>query len=425
MANPARWILAAMGCGVAAGTALHALAPAPVLHAVTDAAGTVAELFLRLVRSIVAPLVLATLAGGVAGMHGRAGTGRVALLAMGWFALASLLSLGLGLLAANLLHPGTGLSLPLPQGPGATGRRFDAHGFVVGLVPVSVIDAMARNDIVQIVVFACLFGSAVAALPEAASARLRTGLADLGDAMLRLTAIVMRLAPVAVFAALLRSFGRGGMAMAGGYARLVGGFYATGLLLCGLLVATGFALLGRRVFVLLRMMAPSLLLAFATASSEAAFPQTVAVLERFGVAPRLVGLVLPLGYAFNLDGSMLFQAFAALFIAQAYGIALGPAQQVGMLLMLMATSKGTAGVPRAAVVALAAVLPAFGLPDAGLLLILGIDHVMDMGRTATSVLGNAVAAAVVGRLAAPSRAADKQGQGSAHRSASQLGPLGP
>ncbi len=415
MAHPARWILLAMGCGVAGGVVLHGAAPEAVLQAVTAVAGTVAALFLRLVRLVVAPLVLATLAGGVAGMRGQAGIGRVALVAAAWFAAASLLSLGLGLLGANLLHPGTGLALALPRGapgvgPGFEGRAFDGRRFVEGLVPASLVDAMARNDVVQVVVFAALFGMAVSALPEEASARMRTGLSDLAETMLRLTALVMRLAPVAVFASLLGSFGRGGMAMAGGYARLVGGFYATGLVLWGVLAAAGFAVLGRRTWTLLRMMAPPLLLGFATASSEAVFPQMVAVLERFGMAPRLVGLVLPLGYAFNLDGSMLFQAFAALFIAQAYGIPLGPAQQVGMLLVLMATSKGTAGVPRAATVALASVLPAFGLPDAGLLLILGIDHVLDMGRTATSVLGNAVAVAVVGRLA-PAQAADEAGKG--------------
>ncbi len=410
MAHPARWILVAMGCGAVGGIVLHGAVPEAVLQAVTAAAETVAALFLRLVRLVVAPLVLATLADGVAGMRGQAGIGRVTLLAMGWFVAASLLSLGLGLLGANLLHPGTGLALPLPRGAPGVGPGFDGWKFVEGLVPASVVDAMARNDVVQVVVFAALFGMAVSALPEEASARMRTGLSDLAEAMLRLTALVMRLAPVAVFASLLGSFGRGGMAMAGGYARLVGGFYATGLVLWGVLAAAGFAVLGRKAWTLLRMMAPPLLLGFATASSEAAFPQMVAVLERFGMAPRLVGLVLPLGYAFNLDGSMLFQAFAALFIAQAYGIALGPGQQVGMLLVLMATSKGTAGVPRAATVALASVLPTFGLPDAGLLLILGIDHVLDMGRTATSVLGNAVAVAVVGRLV-PAQRADEAGGG--------------
>jgi Na+/H+-dicarboxylate symporter len=304
-----------------------------------------------------------------------------------------------------VLQPGAGLSLSVPPMAAGTtagiARGFDTRSFITHLVPSSVIDAMARNDIVQIVVFASLFGTAVAAMPDAASTRLRGMLADLADAMLALTRLVMRLAPVAVFAALFATFARGGIGMAGSFAAFIGGFYATMLVLWMLLAAAGFVLLGRPVFGLLRMIVPAGMVAFATASSEAVFPLMVATLERFGVSPRLVGFVLPLGYAFNLDGSMLFQAFAALFIAQAYGIPLTTGQQVGMLLVLMVSSKGTAGVPRAAIVALAAVMPSFGLPDAGLLLILGVDHLLDMGRTATNVVGNAIATAVVARRTEP------------------------
>jgi len=392
--------------GIVAGAMLHASGSASVARSGADAAGLVAGLFLRLIRMIIAPLVFATLAGGIAGMRGAGSVGRAALLAMGWFVTASLVSLGLGLLAANLLRPGAGLAPALPHGSTGIQPGFDAGGFVTHLIPTSLLDAMARNDIVQIVVFATLFGAAVAAMPEDASARLRTALGDLGDAMLRLTALVMRLAPVAVFASLFATFARGGLAMAGSLAGLIGGFYATMLLLWLLLAAAGFLLLGRRVLVLLRMIVPSLLLAFGTASSEAVFPSMVDTLQRFGVPPRLVGFVLPLGYAFNLDGGMLFQAFAALFIAQAYGIPLGFERQLVMLLVLMVSSKGTAGVPRAAIVALAAVMPAFGLPDAGLLLILGVDHLLDMGRTATNVVGNAIATAVVARYA-PDRPAEQ------------------
>ncbi len=389
-------IFLAMLLGVAAGGALHGLATQSVARQAADDAGVAAELFLRLIRMIIAPLVFATLAGGIAGMRGS-GIGRAALLAMGWFVAASLVSLCLGLAAADLLHPGTGLSYLRPAGPIGVQAGFDARGFIVRLVPTSVIDAMARNDIVQIVVFASLFGTAVAAMPDQASVRLRTALTDLGEAMLLLTGLVMRLAPLAVFAALFATFARGGLGIAGSLGLFIGGFYATMAVLWLLLAAAGRLLLGPPVFVLLRMIAPAFLLAFATASSEAVFPLMVETLERFGVSRRLTGFVLPLGYAFNLDGSMLFQAFAALFIAQAYGIPLSLPQQVGMLLVLMVSSKGTAGVPRAAIVALAAVMPAFGLPDAGLLLILGIDHILDMGRTATNVIGNAIATAVVAR----------------------------
>lgn len=390
--------------GLVAGGVLHATTPMAVARAVADDAGVVAELFLRLIRMIIAPLVFATLAGGIAGMRGGS-IGRSALLAMAWFVTASLVSLGLGLVAANVLQPGAGLSLSLPPMAAGTtagiAKAFDARSFITHLVPSSLIDAMARNDIVQIVVFASLFGTAVAAMPDAASTRLRGMLADLADAMLALTRLVMRLAPIAVFAALFATFARGGIGMAGSFALFIGGFYATMLVLWVLLAGAGFALLGRPVFVLLRMIVPAGMVAFATASSEAVFPLMVATLERFGMSPRLVGFVLPLGYAFNLDGSMLFQAFAALFIAQAYGIPLTIGQQVGMLLVLMVSSKGTAGVPRAAIVALAAVMPAFGLPDAGLLLILGVDHLLDMGRTATNVVGNAIATAVVARRTEP------------------------
>lgn len=386
--------------GLVAGAVLHAMVPAPMAQLVADDAGVVAELFLRLIRMIIAPLVFATLAGGIAGMRGGS-IGRSALLAMAWFVTASLVSLGLGLVAANLLQPGAGLSLSLPHGATGIVGGFDVRSFITHLVPTSLIDAMARNDIVQIVVFASLFGTAVAAMPEAASARLRGMLADLAEAMLVLTRLVMRLAPIAVFAALFATFARGGIGMAGSFAVFIGGFYATMVVLWALLAGAGLLLLGRPVFVLLRMIVPAGLVAFATASSEAVFPLVVETLERFGVSSRLVGFVLPLGYAFNLDGSMLFQAFAALFIAQAYGIPLTAGQQVGMLLVLMVSSKGTAGVPRAAIVALAAVLPAFGLPDAGLLLILGVDHLLDMGRTATNVVGNAIATAVVARRTEP------------------------
>ena len=393
-------ILLAMPLGVAAGAALHGLAPLPVAQSLGDDAGVAAELFLRLIRMIIAPLVFATLAGGIAGMRGGGG-GRAFLIAMAWFVTASLVSLGLGLAAADLLNPGAGLSHALPQaqagGQAGAPSGFDARGVIVRLVPTSLVDAMARNDIVQIVVFASLFGTAVATLAEPASARLRAALADLAAVMLRLTGLVMRLAPVAVFAALFATFARGGLGLAGGLAAFVGGFYLSMLALWLLLAGAGLLCLGRPVFVLLRMIVPAILLGFATASSEAVFPLLVGTLERFGVSPRLVGFVLPLGYAFNLDGAMLFQAFAALFIAQACGVALSLPRQLAMLLVLMASSKGTAGVPRAAIVSLAAVMPTFGLPDAGLLLILGVDHLLDMGRTATNVIGNALATAVVAR----------------------------
>ncbi len=402
-------ILAALLAGAASGLALHWLAgsrPA-LVDAATGAATLGAELFLRLIRMIVAPLVLSMLAAGVAGARARNpdadgqgsegqgdDLGRVALRAAVWFVAASLVSLTLGLLCADWLQPGAALHLRIPAAT-APPPTVDARSFLLHLVPDNLGDAMARGDIVQIVVFAILFGAAIAALPPAPSRRLHLLLSDLAGAMLRLTGMVMRLAPVAVFCAVLALFARQGLALVHGYALFIGGFYAAMLMLWAIMLGAAWLLLGRRAG-RLRAVAPSMLLAFATASSESVLPQLAATLERAGVPPRVVGLVLPLGYAINLDGSMLFQSFAALFIAQAYGIALPPQRQLGLLLLLMATSKGTAGVPRAALVALAAVLPAFGLPAAGLLLLLGVDHLLDMGRSATSVLGNAIATLVVG-----------------------------
>ncbi len=393
-------IPAAMLLGCAGGLALHLVMAAPDAARVADGVGVVAELFLRLIRMVIAPLLFATLAGGIAGLRGG-GVGRPALLAACWFAAASLVSLALGLLAADLLRPGSGLHLPPPHPRARAAVAISPHDLLLHLVPTSVVDATARNDLVQIVVFASLFGAAALALPDEPAARVRVALGDLAAVMLRLTALVMRTAPLAVLAALFATFARGGLAVAGPLAAFIAGYYATMLVLWALLAGAGFALLGRALPGLLRSLASPALLAFATASSEAAFPLLVERLERFGVPSRLVGFVLPLGYAFNLDGAMLFLAFASLFVAQAYGVSLGLGQQVAMLLVLMVASKGTAGVPRAATVALASVLPLFGLPDGGLLLILGVDHLLDMGRSGTNAIGNGIATAVVARYARP------------------------
>lgn len=393
-------ILAAMLLGCAGGLAVNLIMAAPDAARIADGVGVVAELFLRLIRMVIAPLLFATLAGGIAGLRGG-GVGRPALLAASWFAAASLVSLVLGLLAADLLRPGSGLHLPPPHPPARAAVAISPHDLLLHLVPTSVVDAMARNDLVQIVVFASLFGAAALALPDEPAARVRVALGDFAAVMLRLTALVMRTAPLAVLAALFATFARGGLAVAGPLAAFIAGYYATMLVLWVLLAGAGFALLGRALPGLLRSLASPALLAFATASSEAAFPLLVERLERFGVPSRLVGFVLPLGYAFNLDGAMLFLAFASLFVAQAYGVSLGLGQQVAMLLVLMVASKGTAGVPRAATVALASVLPLFGLPSSGLLLILGVDHLLDMGRSGTNAIGNGIAAAVVARYARP------------------------
>jgi Na+/H+-dicarboxylate symporter len=255
---------------------------------------------------------------------------------------------------------------------------------------------MATNDILPIVIFSLFFGVAMTAIGERAKPIVR-GTDALVAVMLQVTDYVMRFAPFAVFAAVAAALTQNGPRVIGQLAYFMGSFYIGLGLLWGLLIGIAFLVIGRRTGVLLRYIREPALLAFSTASSEAALPRTLEALERFGVPPRIASFVLPLGYSFNLDGSMMYMTFASLFIAQAYGIELPLTTQIGMLLMLMVTSKGIAGVPRASLVVIAATLPHFNIPDAGLLLILAIDNFLDMGRSATNVLGNAIAASVVSK----------------------------
>ncbi len=355
--------------------------------------------FLRLIKMIIAPLVFSTLVVGIAKMGDLGTVGRVGLKALGWFLSASLISLTLGLLLVNLFEPGTALHIPLPDaaahGEVAAGglslKDFIGHTF-----PVSIADAMARNEILQIVVFSLFFGAATAALGERARA-----LVDVLDAvshiMLKVTSYVMLFAPLAVCGALAATVAQQGLGVLQVYGVFMGEFYFALLVLWGVLTALGGLIIGRRVLQLLRSVRDPLLLAFSTASSEAAYPKTLEQLERFGCSNRIASFVLPIGYSFNLDGSMMYCTFASLFIAQAYGIHLSVGQQILMLAILMLTSKGMAGVPRASLVVIAATLPQFGIPEGGLVLLLGIDHFLDMGRSATNVVGNSVAVAVVSR----------------------------
>jgi Na+/H+-dicarboxylate symporter len=255
---------------------------------------------------------------------------------------------------------------------------------------------MAKNEILQIVVFSIFVGTAVATIDEKAPAVLAL-VEQAAAIMLKVTGFVMRLAPLAIFAALSATIAKEGLAVLVTYAKFIGGFYLSLAILWTLLLGAGFLVVGRRIPGLVNAARDPAVLAFSTASSEAAYPRLLERLVAFGIPRRIVSFVLPLGYSFNLDGSMMYCTFATLFIAQVYGIELSIAQQVTMLLLLMITSKGMAGVPRASLVVIAATLTFFKLPEAGLLLILGVDHVLDMGRSATNVIGNSVAAAVVGK----------------------------
>lgn len=357
------------------------------------------QMFLHLIKMIIAPLVVSTLVVGIAHMGGGGAIGRVGLKAFFWFVCASLVSLTLGLILVNLLHPGTGLNLPLPPVDASSGvdrSGFDAAKFFTHIVPTSAIDAMASNDILQLVVFSLFFGVGMAAVGEKAKPLL-DGLEALVSVMLTVTGYVMLFAPVAVFCAVARTLATKGLGVVGDLAFFMASFYIGLLVLWAVLLGACFLVVGPRTAQLVRYLRDPILLGFSTASSEAAYPRTLDALDRFGVPPRIASFVLPLGYSFNLDGSMMYMTFASIFIAQAYGIALDWPTMIQMLLILMITSKGIAGVPRASLVVITGTLSHFNIPEAGILLILAVDHFLDMGRTATNVIGNAVASAVVAR----------------------------
>ncbi|WP_454761666.1 dicarboxylate/amino acid:cation symporter [Caulobacter segnis] len=358
------------------------------------------DLFLRLIKMIIAPLVLTTLIAGIAHMEDAASVGRIGVKTMGWFISASAVSLLLGLLMVHLLQPGAGLVLhdaaSTVAPPAASTEGFTLQTFITHLVPTSIFDALAKNEILQIVVFSLFVGTAVASLDNKAPHIME--LAEQGaQIMLKVTGFVMKLAPLAIFCALASSIATQGISMLVVYGKFVLGFYATMGVLWALLFIAAFLVIGKRVIPLFGVIRDPALLAFSTASSEAAYPRILDGLPKIGVRRRIVSFVLPLGYSFNLDGSMLYCTFATMFILQAHGVHLSIQQQIFMLALLMVTSKGIAGIPRASLVVIMATLTHFGMPDAWIALVLGVDHLLDMGRSATNVVGNSVAAAVVAK----------------------------
>ena len=393
-------ILVAMLLGIAVGEACRSAIDDPQrLAQLAGYLSLVTDLFLRLIKMIIAPLVLTTLIVGIAHMGEPATLGRVGVRTLGWFIFASVLSLLLGIVMVTALQPGASLGLPLPEANAAApvgGAAINLKDFVTHLVPKSLIEAMANNEILQIVVFSAFFGAALAALGERGRP-LHEFIELVAQVMLKVTGYVMLAAPLAVFAAIGATVMKHGLGILATYGKFVAGFYLALLLLWLLLVLLGALVIGRRIFGLVQAVREPVLLAFSTASSEAAYPKTLERLETFGVSKRIASFVLPLGYSFNLDGSMMYCTFATIFIAQAYGIDLSWTQKITMLLLLMVTSKGMAGVPRASLVVIAATLVQFNIPEAGLLLVLAVDQFLDMGRSATNVVGNAVASTLVAK----------------------------
>ncbi len=389
----------AMVAGVLLGLWVHYSGTPAQIDNFSAGIGVLTDVFLRLIKMIIAPLVFSTLVVGIAKLGDIRSVGRIGGKALLWFMCASFLSLILGLIIMNSLSLGSELNLPLPPSGASTG--IDANtvtfkGFITHIFPQSIFEALANNQILQIVVFAVFFGIATASIGEQGKIVIKA-LDAVAAIILRVTGYVMYLAPVAALAAIAAVVAVKGPELLLTYGKFILSFYLAilGLWLILLLIASLF--IGRRVIELALTVKDMILLAFSTASSEAAFPRLIVELENFGCPPRIVSFVLPLGYSFNLDGSMLYMTFASLFIAQAYGVPLTFGQEISMLLVLMLTSKGVAGVPRAALVVIAGTLSLYNIPQQGLLLLLGIDQVLDMARSATNVLGNSIAAVVVSK----------------------------
>jgi proton glutamate symport protein len=375
-----------------------------VLGAVWPDAGVavrpLADIFLRLIKMILAPLIFSTLVVGIAGTGELRAVGRIGLKAIIWFELATTVALAVGLLMVNVIKPGAMLTLP-PSGDTATAvamvkQQQGGWDLVLHLVPTSVVDAMARGDVLQIVVFSTFFGVGLAAIGDR-GAGLVSLLDSVAQVMFKVTGYVMRFAPIGVFGAMAGTIGGHGLSVLASLGALVGTLYAA--LLLFVLIVVGAATLLVRVPILkfLQAVREPFLIAFTTASSEAALPKALESMEQFGVPKRIASFVLPTGYSFNLDGSTLYLSAASIFVAQAAGVDLSIGQQITMMLTLMVTSKGVAGVPRASLVILAATLAAFHLPLEGIALLLGVDQVLDMARTGVNVLGNCLASVVVAR----------------------------
>jgi Na+/H+-dicarboxylate symporter len=357
------------------------------------------DIFLRLIKMIIAPLVFCTLVVGVAKVGDFKAVGRIGLKTILYFQFATLLALSLGLVLVNIFEPGHIMQLPLPAESAQSGVAqvaFNLKEFIGHVIPKSVIEAMANNEILPLVVFSLFFGVAAASMGEKAKSVVHA-LDAVSHIMFKVTNYVMLFAPFGVFGAIAAVVAKQGLGIIGGYLYLIACFYGGLLFFAFVILFSICKALKIPFYSLIKHVKDPIILAFSTASSESAFPKTVEALEKFGCSNRIISFVLPLGYSFNLDGSIMYMTFATVFIAQSYGIELSLQQEITMMLMLLVTSKGMAGIPRASLVVIAGMLGAFHIPEAGLLLLLGIDQILDMGRSATNVIGNAVATAVVSK----------------------------
>ncbi len=357
-------------------------------------------IFIRMVQMIIAPLVFSTLVVGIAKMGDMKMVGRVGAKAMAWFISASLISLLLGMVLVNTLAPGKGTNIKMDDTSSASEllektQSFSLEEFVKHVIPKSIFEAFATNEILQIVIFSILFGIALSAFSKKEAKPIIKLLDSISHVVLKMVTYIMWVAPLGVFGAVAAAVANYGFEIFSLYANYLFAFAIGIIVLWILLLFVGYLILGSRLWTLLKRIKSPLLIAFSTTSSEAVFPKMVEELERFGCQPRIVSFTLPLGYSFNLDGSMMYMTFASIFIAQVYGIDMPLDKQLTMLLVLMLTSKGVAGVPRASLIVVVATCAMFGIPPEGIALILPIDHFCDMARSMTNVLGNALATSAV------------------------------
>jgi Na+/H+-dicarboxylate symporter len=395
------YILIAMVLGVFTGYLIHENSSAETIQRFSTNVKILATIFLRLVQMIIAPLVFTTLVVGIAKLGDLKAVGRVGGKAMLWFITASLVSLLLGLLLVNFFHPGTAIDLSMADTAGAKDlmgktQEFSIQKFVEHVFPKSVFEAMATNEILQLVVFSIFFGVAATALGDYSKPVIKA-LDVASHIILKVVGYVMNFAPLGVFGAIAAVIATKGLRVFNFYGQYLLYFLIGIFLLWAILLGVGYLILKNRVPQLLKRISQPLLIAFSTTSSEAVFPKLTEELERFGCKDKIVSFILPLGYSFNLDGSMMYMTFASITIAQAYGIHLDIGTQITMLLVLMLTSKGVAGVPRASLVVVIATCAMFKIPPEGIALILPIDHLCDMFRSMTNVLGNALATSAVSK----------------------------
>lgn len=395
------YILIALILGVIIGQSVHNFCSLKTITIVSENINLLGTIFIRLIQMIVAPLVFCTIVVGISKMDDMKMVGRVGGKAMLWFISASLVSLMIGLIWVNLLKPGDTASFDLSNTASASelitnSKDLTLAEFVNHIIPKSLFEALAHNEILQILVFAVIFGIALASFAEK-GAPITNALDIITHIILKIVGYIMWVAPIAVFGTITAAVASHGLSVFKLYANFLAAFAIGMISLWIILIIVGYTILGKRVFALIKTIKNPLLIAFSTTSSEAVFPKLVDELKKFGCNSKIVSFILPLGYSFNLDGSMMYMTFASIFIAQLYGIEMELSTQLIMLLVLMLTSKGIAGVPRASLIIIVATCSMFGIPPEGVALLIPIDHFCDMARSMTNVLGNALATTVVSK----------------------------